>query len=42
MEHYDPENGISIDAGHIKLPSGPGLGISPDESRIGNLVASFG
>ena len=42
MEHYDPENGISIDAGHIKLPSGPGLGISPDESRIGNLAASFG
>jgi L-alanine-DL-glutamate epimerase-like enolase superfamily enzyme len=40
-EHYDPENGISIDAGHINLPSAPGLGISPDESRIGTLVASY-
>ena len=40
-EHYDPENGISIDAGHINLPSAPGLGISPDESRIGTLVGSY-
>jgi L-alanine-DL-glutamate epimerase-like enolase superfamily enzyme len=41
QEHYDPENGISIDHGHIELPRAPGLGISPDESRIGNLSASF-
>jgi len=41
QEHYDPENGISIDNGYIKLPQAPGLGISPDESRIGNLSASF-
>ncbi len=40
-EHYDPENGIEVDTGHIILPSAPGLGIFPDESRIGNLVASF-
>jgi L-alanine-DL-glutamate epimerase-like enolase superfamily enzyme len=40
-EHYDPENGIDVEAGHITLPSSPGLGVSPDESRIGNLSASF-
>jgi len=40
-EHYDPENGIRIDAGHINLPRSPGLGVTPDESRIGNLSASF-
>lgn len=41
QEHYDPENGISIDNGHLELPQAPGLGISPDESRIGILSASF-
>jgi len=41
QEHYDPEIGISIDHGHIELPQAPGLGISPDENRIGNLSASF-
>ena len=41
QEHYDPENGIRIDAGHINLPRAPGLGVTPDESRIGNLSASF-
>ncbi len=41
-ENYDPENGINIDAGYFDLPTGPGLGIRPDESRIGELLASFG
>lgn len=41
-EHYDPENGIRAEGGHFMLPKGPGLGISPDESRIGTLVASYG
>ncbi len=40
-EHYDPENGIKIEAGHINLPQKPGLGVIPDESRVGNLSASF-
>ena len=40
-ENYDPENGINVDAGHFDLPSAPGLGVTPDESRIGDLVASF-
>jgi L-alanine-DL-glutamate epimerase-like enolase superfamily enzyme len=40
-ESYDPESGIRVDAGYFDLPTGPGLGISPDESRIGRLLASF-
>ncbi|MGH3424684.1 MAG: mandelate racemase/muconate lactonizing enzyme family protein [Nocardioidaceae bacterium] len=39
--HYDPENGPSIQGGHIKLPQGPGLGIVPDEGLFGAPVASF-
>ena len=39
--HFDPENGIRIEGGHIRLPQGPGLGIRPDESRFGAPVASF-
>jgi 4-hydroxyproline betaine 2-epimerase len=39
--HYDPENGIKIEGGHIKLPKGPGLGITPDEAMFGAPVASF-
>ncbi|WP_281291432.1 mandelate racemase/muconate lactonizing enzyme family protein [Streptomyces botrytidirepellens] len=39
--HYDPDNGIRIEAGHIKRPQGPGLGIVPDESLFGAPVASF-
>ena len=40
-ENYDPENGIRVDGGHFTLPYGPGLGINPDESRIGALSASY-
>ncbi len=40
-ESYDPENGIVVDQGHFDLPRDPGLGIRPDESRIGELVASY-
>ncbi len=40
-EHYDPENGIAADSGHFNLPTGVGLGITPDESRIGQLLASY-
>lgn len=40
-EHYDPENGIAVDNGYFDLPAGPGLGITPDEDRIGRLVASY-
>ncbi len=39
--NYDPENGIRITGGHIDLPRGPGLGITPDEGLFGAPVASF-
>lgn len=40
-EHYDPYNGIVITDGYYLLPKGVGLGINPDEQRIGDLIASF-
>ena len=39
--NYDPENGLTIEAGHIQLPKGPGLGITPDETLFGAAVASY-
>ena len=39
--HYDPENGITAENGHIKRPQGPGLGIAPDETLFGSPAASF-
>ncbi|MEM7226614.1 MAG: mandelate racemase/muconate lactonizing enzyme family protein [Pseudomonadota bacterium] len=39
--HYDPTNGIRIDRGYINLPKGPGLGVTPDESKLGAPIASF-
>ena len=40
-ENYDPENCIRVQDGHFNLPDGPGLGISPDEKRIGQLQSSY-
>ena len=39
--HYDEKNGIRIVDGHIKLPKGPGLGITPDAEILGSPVASY-
>ncbi len=39
--HYDRENSIRINGGHIRLPRGPGLGITPDEAQFGAPVASY-
>lgn len=39
---YDAEGGIKIIDGHIKRPTGAGLGITPDESLFGDAEASFG
>ena len=39
--HYCPENGLKVVGGHIDLPKGPGLGISPDESLFGAPLAEF-
>lgn len=39
--HYDETAGLRIDGGHIALPGGPGLGVTPDKDRFGAPVASF-
>jgi L-alanine-DL-glutamate epimerase-like enolase superfamily enzyme len=39
--NYDARNGISIVEGHIARPTGPGLGVVPDEGIFGDPVASF-
>lgn len=40
-ENYDTENGINLDGAWFNVPTGPGLGVNPDESRIGTLHDSF-
>ncbi|MEM7427517.1 MAG: mandelate racemase/muconate lactonizing enzyme family protein [Pseudomonadota bacterium] len=40
--HYDDANGIHIEAGHIAVPEGPGLGIVPDPGVFAAPAASFG
>jgi len=40
--HFDSKNGVKIVDGHIKLPQGPGLGITPDEGIFGSALLSFG
>ena len=40
--NFDPENGVKIEGGHIKLPSEPGLGVVPDETLFGSPLVSFG
>ena len=40
--HFDSEKGIRIEGGHIPLPQGPGLGVRPDESLLGEPLASWG
>ncbi|MGE8062485.1 mandelate racemase/muconate lactonizing enzyme family protein [Pseudomonas sp. NPDC089547] len=39
--HYDFENGLSVESGHIKVPTLPGLGIIPDESGLSQPIASY-
>lgn len=40
--NYDSENGIRIESGHIALPEGLGLGVTPDDDVFGKPVMSFG
>ena len=40
--HYDTQNPIQVNDGHITLPEGPGLGIAVDAGQFGAPVASFG
>lgn len=39
--NYDSENGIRIEGGHITVPTGPGLGVIPDEALFGQPVTQF-
>lgn len=39
--HYDSTNPVRVDAGRIRVPTGPGLGVVPDEDVFGAPVASF-
>lgn len=39
---YDSKNPVRIEGGHIQLPTGPGLGVVPDNGVFGEPVASFG
>ncbi|MDC0913657.1 mandelate racemase/muconate lactonizing enzyme family protein, partial [Paracoccaceae bacterium] len=39
--HYDGNNPVKIEDGHISLPQGPGLGVTPDEAQFGAPIASF-
>lgn len=40
--HYDTGNGIDVVNGHITLPKGSGLGITPDTSIFGEPIMKFG
>ncbi|CDN51928.1 mandelate racemase/muconate lactonizing enzyme family protein [Neorhizobium galegae] len=39
--HFDPEYGVVVEGGHIKLPTGPGLGVLPNEILFGAPLASY-
>ena len=39
---YDRDNAMVVDRGHVNLPKGVGLGISPDPDQFGPPVASIG
>jgi L-alanine-DL-glutamate epimerase-like enolase superfamily enzyme len=40
--HYDAENPVVIEKGHIKVPSGPGLGVRPPAGSLGAPFAVHG
>jgi L-alanine-DL-glutamate epimerase-like enolase superfamily enzyme len=40
--HYDSENPVRIDEGHIRLPNGPGLGVNPDAGVFGAPITVYG
>ena len=39
--HYDPTGGIAIEDGHIALPIGPGLGVTPDPDAFTQEICTF-
>ena len=38
--HYDEGNGVAIEGGLIRRPTGPGLGVQPDDGHFGAPVLS--
>jgi 4-hydroxyproline betaine 2-epimerase len=40
--HCDSRNPVRVEARHIRVPTGPGLGVVPDDGVFGDPVASFG
>ena len=39
--HYDPANPVRVERGHVRVPTGPGLGVVPHEVGFGAPVMSF-
>ena len=39
--HYDPTGGVAIKGGHIDLPVGPGLGVTPDPDAFTREICTF-
>ena len=39
--HYDEQNPVEIVDGHIKRPTGTGLGIAPDIKIFGEPIATY-
>lgn len=40
-EHYDENSPVVVDRGEIKVPTGIGLGVIPDEKKLGAPILSF-
>lgn len=40
--HYDPAHPVVVRDGHLQVPSGPGLGVTPDRDVLGAPVLSVG
>lgn len=40
--HYDPAHPVVVRDGHLQVPSGPGLGVTPDREVLGAPVLSVG
>jgi L-alanine-DL-glutamate epimerase-like enolase superfamily enzyme len=40
--HFDSQNPVAIENGHIVVPDRPGLGVTPDQGVFGEPIARFG
>jgi 4-hydroxyproline betaine 2-epimerase len=39
--HYDEANPVRIEGGHIRVPQAPGLGVRPEQRKLGAPVATY-